>query len=51
MYKSFEKLSICFHVCVIKGEPGVPEPEDWLVQELQSGQPVGFDPTLMSISK
>ncbi|XP_072019583.1 xaa-Pro aminopeptidase 1-like isoform X1 [Amphiura filiformis] len=31
-------------------EPGVPEPEDWLISELLAGDYVGFDPTVMSIS-
>ncbi|XP_072018564.1 xaa-Pro aminopeptidase 1-like [Amphiura filiformis] len=40
----------CNWILQKEGEPGVPEPEDWLISELNAGDYVGFDSTVMSIS-
>ncbi len=37
--------SICLRIA---GEPGVPEIEQWLIEELEAGQEVGADSTFLS---
>ena len=32
----------------ISGEPGVPTPDEWLIEELADGDDVGADPSMLS---
>ncbi|XP_072017516.1 xaa-Pro aminopeptidase 1-like [Amphiura filiformis] len=41
----------CNWILMKEEEAGTPTPEDWLVEVLSDGDQVGFDPTIMSISK